>query len=120
MATVSGLGPVMYPPASGAGADRRQNLQPEVFILQLVASSAWGMNDPPCGSESAGGAHRPANQSNLNSQSRTSVGGLAAIRTDRLRMPALPVRSGIPGLRPGRSRWPNIWPRRSQTPLVRR
>ena len=36
----------MYPPASGAGADRRQNLQPEVFILQLVASSAWGMNDP--------------------------------------------------------------------------
>ena len=38
------LGPVMYPPASGAGADRRQDLQPEVFILQLVDSSAWGMN----------------------------------------------------------------------------
>ena len=36
----------MYPPASGAGADRRQDLQPEVFILQLVASSAWGMNEP--------------------------------------------------------------------------
>ena len=44
-----GLGPVMYPPASGAGADRRQNLQPEVFILQLVDSSAWGMNEPPAG-----------------------------------------------------------------------
>ena len=44
-----GLGPVMYPPASGAGADRRQDLQPEVFILQLVASSAWGMNEPPAG-----------------------------------------------------------------------
>ena len=41
-----GLGPVMYPPASGAGADRRQDLQPEVFILQLVDSSAWGMNEP--------------------------------------------------------------------------
>ena len=47
----------MYPPASGAGADRRQNLQPEVFILQLVASSAWGMNDPPAGSESPQGAY---------------------------------------------------------------
>jgi hypothetical protein len=39
----------MYPPASGAGADRRQDLQPEVFILQLVDSSAWGMNEPPAG-----------------------------------------------------------------------
>ena len=39
----------MYPPASGVGADRRQDLPPEVFILQLVASSAWGMNEPPAG-----------------------------------------------------------------------
>ena len=52
-----GLGPVMYPPASGAGADRRQVRTPEVFILQLVASSAWGMNDPPAGSESPQGAY---------------------------------------------------------------
>ena len=44
-----GLGPVMYPPASGTGADRRQNLQPQGFILQLVPSSAWGMNEPPAG-----------------------------------------------------------------------
>ena len=47
----------MYPPASGAGADRRQDLQPQVFILQLVASSAWGMNEPPAGSESPQGAY---------------------------------------------------------------
>ena len=30
-----GLGSVMYPPASGAGADRRQDLQPEVFIMEM-------------------------------------------------------------------------------------
>ena len=44
----------MYPPASGAGADRRQDLQPEVFILQLVASSAWGMNEPTADSAPQG------------------------------------------------------------------
>ena len=49
-----GLGPVMYPPASGDGADRRQDLQPEVFILQLVASSAWDAAGEGVGRDEAG------------------------------------------------------------------
>ena len=76
-----GLGSVMYPPASGAGADRRQDLQPEVFILQLVDSSAWGMNEPPAGLNpqgvNMGKCRRPHRSNVLLHVLRCHLGGIS-------------------------------------------